>query len=93
MSGESKYGMHIVMLNLEADMLDLSKVASTVVGHLKTRVKWGAEVEINRMAKVFAVPKSEDGKTVKQQEDELSEQCAALIATKLLVLTEEPGFK
>ena len=45
------------------------------------------------MAKVFAVPKSEDDKTVLQQEKDLSEQCAALIATKLLDLAEQPGFK
>ena len=74
-------------------MLALSKFASTVVEELKTRTRWIAEVEISLISKVFAVPKSEDGKTVQQQENELSEQCAALIATKLLYLAEQPGFK
>ncbi|MDA8583547.1 hypothetical protein N9L68_04920 [bacterium] len=36
---------------------------------------------------VFAVP------TVSRQEKELSEQCAALISTKLLHLAEQRGFK
>ena len=92
MSGE-KYGMPDFMSHLEAAMLALSKFASTVLEDLKTKTKWIAEVEINLMTKVLAVPKSEYGKTVKQQEDELSEQCAALIATKLLYAAEQPGFR
>ena len=70
-------------MDLEAAMLALSKFVSTVVEDLKSKTKWIAEVEINLMSKVFAVPKSEYGKTVQQQQDELCEQCAALIATKL----------
>ena len=83
-AGASKYGMPDFISDLEAAMLSLSKFASTVVEDLKTRTRLNAEVEINLMAKVFAVPKSEDGKTVQQQENPLSEQCAALIPTKLL---------
>ena len=93
LSRESKHGMHDFMLDLEAVMLVLSKFVSTVVEDLKSKTKWIAEVEINLMSKVFAVPKSEDGKTVQQQQDELCEQCAALIATKLLDLAGHPGFK
>ena len=93
LSGESKHGMYYFMVDLEAAMLDLSKFVSTVVEDLKSKTKWIAEVEINLMSKFFAVPKSEDGKTVQEQQDELCEQCAALIATKLLDLAGHPGFK
>ena len=92
LSGQ-KYGMPDFMSHLEAAMLALSKFASTVVEDVKTRTRWIAEVEINLMTKVFAVPKSQDGKTDLQQEKELSEQCAELIATKLVDLTEQQGFK
>ena len=60
LSGESKYGMYVFMLHLEAAMLALSKFASTVVEDLKTKTRWIAEVEINPMTKVFAAPNSED---------------------------------
>jgi hypothetical protein len=93
LSGSSKHGMHYFMVDLEAAMLDLSKFVSTVAEDLKSKTKWIAEVEINLMSKFFAVPKSEDGKTVQMQQDELCEQCAALIATKLLDLAGHPGFK
>jgi hypothetical protein len=59
--------MHAFMLSLELAMAALSKLASTVVEekHLKSRTKWIAEVEINLISKVFAVPKkTEEGKTV-----------------------------
>ena len=92
LSGD-KYGMPDFMSDLEAAMLALSKFASTVVEDLKARTRWIAEVEISLISKVFAVPKSQDGKTVLQQEKELTKQCAALIATKLLDLAEQPGFK
>ena len=76
------------MMDLEAAMLALSKFVSTVVEDLKSKTKWIAEVEINLMSNIFAVPTLEDGKTVQQQTDELCEQCAALIATKLLDLAK-----
>ena len=56
------------MMDLEAAMLALSKFVSTVVEDPKCKTKWAAEVEINLMSKVFAVPKSEDGKTAQQQQ-------------------------
>lgn len=79
------------MLSVELAMAALSKLASTVVENqdLKSRTKWIAEVEINLMGKIFAVPKKgEGGKTVQQQEDELCDQCAAFIASKLLDLAK-----
>ena len=79
------------MIEIEAAMLDLSKFVSTVVEDLKSKTKFIAEVEINLMTKVFAVQKIEEGKTVHQQQDQLFEQCAALIATKLIDLA--PDFK
>ena len=71
-----------VMTHLEAAMLALSKFASTVVEELKTRARWIAEIETSLISNVLAVPTSKDDQTVLQQEKELSEQCAALIATK-----------
>ena len=43
--------------DIEAAMLALSKFASTVVEDEEPRTRWIAEVEINLMTKVFAVPK------------------------------------
>ena len=81
------------MKQVEAAMLALSKFASTVVEDLKSKSKWIAEVETSLMTKIFAVPKSEDGKTVQQQEAELGEHCAAFIATKVLEVREYSGVK
>ena len=90
---ESKYGMRGFMLQLEWAMLALSKFASTVVEDLKTKTKWIAEVEISIITRAFAAPNSQDGNTFEQHEDELSEQCAAFIATKLLFWADQPGFE
>jgi len=90
--------MHRFMLSVELAMVILSKLASTVVegqDNLKTKTKWIAEVEANLMSKIFAVPKrAEGGKTVQEQEQELCEQCAAFIATKLMDLLKlgKPGL-
>ena len=62
----SKHNMIDFMMQLEATMLELSKIVSTVVEDRKSKVKWIAEVEISAMAKVFAAPKSEDGNTCKK---------------------------
>lgn len=88
LSAESKYGMHDLLVDVEAAMLVLSKLASTVVEEQKSRTKWIAEVDINLIAKVFAVPKTAEGKTVQQQEAQLREECATLIANKLFDLVD-----
>ena len=93
LSGQQKHGMRSFMVDLESAMLDLSKFVSAVVEDPKHKKKWIAEVEVNLMSKVFAVQKGDGGKTVQQQQDELCEQCAALIATKLLDLAGHPRFK
>ena len=83
--------MYDFMLSLELAMAALTKLASTVVekNDLKARTKWIAELEINLMSKIFAIPKKgEEGQTVKEQESELCKQCAALIATKILDLAK-----
>ncbi len=98
LSADSKLGMYDFMMSVELAMVNMSKLASTVVEgkqHLKSKTKWIAEVEINLMSKIFAVPKRvEEGKTVQDQEKELCEQCAAFIATKLLDLLKfgKPGL-
>ena len=85
-SSESKYNMIDFMMQLEATLLELSMMASAVVEDCKSKVKFIAEVEINVMAKVFAVLKIVANKSVREQETELCKQCAELIATKLLTL-------
>ena len=90
---DSKHNMIHFMTQLEATMLQLSKIASTVVEDRKSKVKWIAEVEIGVMSKVFAVPKTEANKSVQEQEVELTKQCAELIATKLLTLLHSPELK
>ena len=85
------------MMSFELAMVALSKLASTVVEgkeHLKSKTKWLAEVEINLMSKISALPKKEEAKTIQEQEEELCEQCAAFIATKLLDLLKlgKPGL-
>ena len=95
---DSKVGMHDFLVTVETAMVGLSKLASTVVEgtvNLKARTKWIAEVEINLVTEIFVVPrKPEEGKTVKDQENELCEKCAAFIATKLLDLLKlgKPGL-
>ena len=92
-AAESKFQMVEFMTQLEASLLQLTKIASTVVEDDRTKVKWIAEVEIGVMAKVFAVPKSEPNKSVHQQETELRQQCAVFIATKWETLWQSPEFK
>ena len=74
------------MMDLEAAMLALSKFVSTVVEDLKSKTKLIAEVEINLVSKIVAVPRTEADKTVKVQEAEVSKECAKLIASKLITL-------
>ena len=100
LSEESKIGMYEFMMSVELAMVELSKLASTVVegkerSKFKSRTKWIAEVEIGIMSKIFAVPKRvEEGKTLKEQETELCNQCAFFIASKLLDLLKlgKPGL-
>lgn len=89
----SKHNMIDFMMQLEATMLELSKIVSTVVEDRKSKVKWIAEVEINLMTKVFAVPKTEANKSVQEQKTELCKQCAESIATKLVTLWHSPELK
>ena len=95
---DPKYRMHDFLVTVETAMVGLSKLVSTVVEetvNLKARTRWIAEVEINLVTEIFVVPKKpEEGKTVKDQENELCEKCAAFIATKLLDLLKlgKPGL-
>ena len=88
------------MMSVELAMVELSKLASTVVEEkertkFRTRTRWIAEVEIGIMSKIFGVPKRDpEGKTLKEQETELCNQCAFFIASKLLDLLKlgKPGL-
>ena len=92
-AAESKFQMVDFMTQLEASLLQLTKIASTVVEDGRSKVKWIAEVEIGVMTKVFAVPKVDPNKSVHQQETELRQQCAVFIATKWETLWQSPEFK
>ena len=91
---DRKYGMYELMLSVELAMSTLSDIASTVVDgsvgtdHERTKSRWIAEVEIGLVSKIFAVPKNEVGQTLETQEEELSEQCADFVATKMLELSK-----
>ena len=84
--------MYDFMMEIEMAMFVLCKIASTVVENacggqgLKPKTKWIAEVEINIISKILALPKVVEGKSVTDQETELREQFATFIASKLLEL-------
>ena len=50
---------------------------------MKSRVKWTAAVDIGLVARVFAVQKTTEGKTVEQQGDELLDECAKFLANRM----------
>jgi len=82
-------GMPSLMRDIEGAFCYLGKVASTVVEKTdpKKRIKWTSEVEICIVTKIFAVPKKlEGGKTLEEQEKQLQDDCAELMARKLVQL-------
>ena len=91
---DSKFKMPGILMDVEDAMLILSKFASTVVegvneqDALRNKHKWTGSVDICIMSKIFAVPKTQEGKTVDQQEADLREAIAELVAGKLLALLE-----
>ena len=83
------FAMTTLMQQLEKAFLYGSKVVSAVVeaSDTKKKTKWVSELEIGIVAKVSAVPKKdEDGLKVSEQEQQLREGCAELMATKLVLL-------
>ena len=51
--------------------------------HERKRSRWVAELEIGIVGRIFQVPKTEVGKTLADQEAELSATCAAFVASKM----------
>ncbi len=78
----SKYTMHSLMFEIEGAMLYLSNCASTVVENVKKRTCWIGEVDIGLMVKVFAVPKSQPGVSVSDQENKLLKNEIASVKEK-----------
>ena len=81
--------MSNLMLDIEDAFSQLGRLASTVVekSEQKKKVKWISEVEINTLVKVFAVPKKDDGGlSVSEQEERLAQECAEIMAAKLITL-------
>ena len=50
---------------------------------MKSRVRWTAAVDIGLVARVFAVQKTTEGKTVGQQSDDLLDECAKFLAHRV----------
>ena len=50
---------------------------------MKSRVRWTAAVDIGNVARVFAVQKTTEGKTVGQQSDDLLEECEKFLAHRI----------
>ena len=93
-----KYNMADLMMSIELAMAALSEIASTVVDesvgedYERRRSRWVAEVEIGIVGRIFQVPKTEVGKTLADQEAELSATCAEFVACKMqdLLTTRVP---
>ena len=89
LEAENKYNMADLMMSLELAMAALSEINSTVVDEVvgddyeRKRSTWVAEVEIGIVGRIFQVPKTEVGKTLADQEAELSATCAEFVATKM----------
>ena len=85
----NKYNMADLMMSLELAMAALSEINSTVVDesvgedYERRRSRWVAEVEIGIVGRIFQVPKTEVGKTLADQEAELSATCAEFVASKM----------
>ena len=89
---EGKHSMADLMMSTELAMAAPSEIASTVVDesvgedYERKRSRWVAEVEIGIVGRIFQVPKTEVGKTLADQEAELSATCAEFVASKMLEL-------
>ena len=85
----NKHNMRSLMEHIEQAMREMSKLAEATLDHpldqqvMKSRVKWTAAVDIGLVARVFAVHKTMEGKTVGQQSDDLLEECAKFLAHRV----------
>ena len=82
----NKHNMRSLMEHIEQAMREMIKLAeATLDGPLdqqvmKSRVRWTAAVDIGIVARVFAVQKTTEGKTVGQQGDDPLDECAKFLA-------------
>ena len=77
------------MEHIEQAMREMTKLAEASWDDpldqqvMKSRVRWTAAVDIGLVARVFAVPKTTEGKTVGQQSDDLLDECAKFLAQRV----------
>ena len=85
----NKHNMRSVMEEIEQAMREMTKLAEASLDDpldqqvMKSRVRWTAAVDIGLVARVFAVPKTTEGKTVGQQSDDLLDECAKFLAHRV----------
>ena len=84
-----KHNMRSLMEHIEEAMREMSKLAEATLDDpldqqvMKSRVRWTAAVDIGLVAKVFAVQKTTEGKTVGEQGDDLLDECAKFLAHRV----------
>ena len=82
--------MRTLIQDLDAVLFWMSTCAKQLIkegaGALMARTKWIAEVDVGTMDRIFGVPKIKEGKTVREQEKELAEDCAEFFARRLIAL-------
>ena len=77
------------MEHIEQAMREMNKLAEATLDDsldqqvMKSRVRWTAAVDIGLVARVFAVQKTTEGKTVGQQSDDLLDECAKFLAHRV----------
>ena len=85
----NKHNMRSLMEHIEQAMREMTKLAEATLDDpldqqvMKSRVRWTAAVDIGLVARVFAVQKTTEGKTVGQQSDDLLEECAKFLAHRV----------
>ena len=85
----NKHNMRSLMEHIEQAMREMTKLAETTLDDpldqeaMKSRVRWTAAVDIGLVARVFAVQKTTEGKTVGQQSDDLLDECAKFLAHRV----------
>ena len=76
----NKHNMRSLVEHIEQAMREMAKLVEARLDDpldqqvMKSRVRWTAAVDIGLVAKVFAVTKTTEGKTVEQQRDELLDE-------------------
>ena len=85
----NKHNMRSLMEHIEQAMREMIKLAEATLDDpldqqaMQSRVRWTAAVDIGLVARVFAVQKTTEGKTVGEQGDDLLDECAKFLAHRV----------